>query len=651
MLGKLWRAVSYSNGCGGDLRPPRIRGIVMDSAFVPLIHPYLAPMRLTLPLRAVPTSFLTLLIACGGGDKGPQLGPPATLEVVTGGGQTVPINEAAAISPSFKVKDAAGNALPGIAIRFTLEQNGGSVTPDRVVTGANGVASVASWVVGNTPGVSTLRAQVENGTLSNSVSVTTIVALPPTITVISGQNLLAFAGQAVTPLPVVEVRDGFGVPKAGLAVTFLATAGGGTLPAAPVITDALGRASPASWTLGATAGVNTMRAQLPNGDYVTFTAQGLAAPLSVLEPISPTVQNGILGFQIPQIPRVRVRDALGNPVPNIPVTFALVGFGDATLQGPVGISDANGVAAPLDWKLGLVNNSSTVRATLASFPGPNAEFRVTGTSQPFVIDLRILSAMKPSTRDAFVVAAQRWMSIIVGDVPDINISKPAGDCGSNSPAVTEFVDDLIIFATVEAIDGPGGVLGSAGPCTIRSPSALPIVGRMRFDNADLDVRETNGQLVDLILHEMGHVLGFGTVWTNRNVIDGRGTADPIFVGTQSLALWPSLTLGYFGRPVPVENGGGSGTADSHWRESIFDAELMTGYIESPGVLMPLSKMTIASMLDLGYAVSYAGADNFAGSLLAILRDLNSVPEKLNEVLVYPTSTVESNGISRTIPPR
>lgn len=608
-------------------------------------------MQLTPSQRTLSLLLLTLSAACGGGEKGPQLGPPATLEVLTGGGQTVPINETPGVAPSFKVKDAGGNALPGIAIRFTLEQNGGSVAPDRIVTGSDGVATVEGWVVGNTPGVSTLRAQVENATIANSVSVITIIALPPTIAIVSGQNLLAFAGQPVAQPPLVEVRDGFGNPKAGAPVTFQVTAGGGTIPTGPVLTDALGRASPPSWTLGTSPGVNTMRAVLTGGDFVIFTAQGLAAALSVLEPVSPTDQNGILGFQIPQIPRVRVRDALGNPVPNVPVSFAIVGFGDATLQGPIGVSDANGVAAPLDWKLGLVNNMSTVRATLPSFPGPSAEFRVTGTSQPFVIDLRILSAMKPSTRDAFVVAAQRWMSIVVGDIPDINISKAAGDCGSNSPAVTEFVDDMIIFATVEAIDGPGGVLGSAGPCTIRSPSALPIVGRMRFDNADLDVRENNGQLVDLILHEMGHVLGFGTVWTTRNLIADRGTADPIFVGTQALALWPTLTLGYLGRPVPVENTGGSGTADSHWRESIFDRELMTGFIESPGVLMPLSKMTIASLLDIGYAVNYAGADSFAGSLLAILRDLNSVPEKLNEILVYPTSAVESNGISRAIPPR
>ena len=38
---------------------------------------------------------------------------------------------------------------------------------------------------------------------------------------------------------------------------------------------------------------------------------------------------------------------------------------------------------------------------------------------------------------------------------------------------------------------------------------------------------------------------------------------------------------------------------------------MTGYSESTGVTQPLSRMTIASMADMGYAVSYAAADPFS----------------------------------------
>ena len=73
---------------------------------------------------------------------------------------------------------------------------------------------------------------------------------------------------------------------------------------------------------------------------------------------------------------------------------------------------------------------------------------------------------------------------------------------------------------------------------------------------------------------------------------------------------------FVGAKVPVENTGGSGTRDSHWRESVFDAELMTGYMNA-GVANPLSAVTAASLRDLGYSVDVARADSYALSSAAL----------------------------------
>jgi hypothetical protein len=62
--------------------------------------------------------------------------------------------------------------------------------------------------------------------------------------------------------------------------------------------------------------------------------------------------------------------------------------------------------------------------------------------------------------------------------------------------------------------------------------------------------------------------------------------------------------------VPVENTGGGGTRDSHWRESVHNAELMTGWIEGGGTPNPLSVITIGSLADLGYAVNMEAADPY-----------------------------------------
>src|SRR5690606_3350133 len=63
-----------------------------------------------------------------------------------------------------------------------------------------------------------------------------------------------------------------------------------------------------------------------------------------------------------------------------------------------------------------------------------------------------------------------------------------------------------------------------------------------------------------------------------------------------------------GPPVPVEDQGGSGTRLSHWRESVFGAEVMTGWINAG--FNPLSAITIAALRDMGYGVTLDVADPF-----------------------------------------
>ena len=58
----------------------------------------------------------------------------------------------------------------------------------------------------------------------------------------------------------------------------------------------------------------------------------------------------------------------------------------------------------------------------------------------------------------------------------------------------------------------------------------------------------------------------------------------------------------------TDHTGGPGTAEGHWRETTFDDELMTGFIEQGE--MPLSRMTIASLQDLGYEVNLDAANAY-----------------------------------------
>ena len=227
---------------------------------------------------------------------------------------------------------------------------------------------------------------------------------------------------------------------------------------------------------------------------------------------------------------------------------------------------------------------------------------------PFNIALRFLTNLTPSQQAAFNNAVGRWTQIIKqGFAEKTNVDIPA-QCG---PAFTGAIDDLLIDVKVEAIDGEGGALGEAGPCLVRTDVKLTLYGRMRFDSADLAKLEADNQLELTILHEMGHVLGIGTLWDyERNLLNGaidgpQCGADPVFVGTNAVREWNAL--GGIGS-VPVENTGGQGTCEGHWRETLVDKELMTGFLDAGA--NPLSRLTIGSMEDLGYTVDYNAAEAF-----------------------------------------
>jgi hypothetical protein len=123
---------------------------------------------------------------------------------------------------------------------------------------------------------------------------------------------------------------------------------------------------------------------------------------------------------------------------------------------------------------------------------------------------------------------------------------------------------------------------------------------------------------------MGHVLGIGTIWTNKGLLHGAGTSNPTFTGAAAKAEFGKLK-GTGPTAVPVENTGGAGTRDSHWRESVFRNELMTGFVGSAN--NPLSRMTVGSLQDLGYVVDFKAAEPYSLPNLMALAEGGALAEQ------------------------
>jgi hypothetical protein len=253
-------------------------------------------------------------------------------------------------------------------------------------------------------------------------------------------------------------------------------------------------------------------------------------------------------------------------------------------------------------------------------------------------------------------AVAQWHDVIQGNLPSVTIPTAffqAEHCGGFGELINgTSTDDILIIINIQPIDGPGGVLGRAGACGIRSGTNLPFAGVVTLDSEDLVPLVGNETLTHIISHEIAHVLGFGTLWRALELIEGARTQDPRFVGTHAVEAYNAL--GGSGT-VPVENQGGEGTRDAHWRQVTFGDELLTGFSARPGVFQPLSRVSVASFRDLGYEVDMSAADSFslAAALAAGAAGEHHQWDQLghDEVLIEPIRVLEPGGRARTIHPR
>ena len=575
--------------------------------------------------RAAPLVALSaLIVACSSSTTGPPTPPPppppppASSIVVSGGDEQVAApGEAVATAPEVRVTNSQGQGVPGVSVTFAVISGGGSVANPTTATNSQGRASAGTWTLGNEAGTQELRATVSGVGSVTFTATAQPPATPASIQVVSGDGQSATVGTAVAAPLTVRVLDDASNPIAGVPVTFAVVAGGGVVTGAVVATDAAGEASPAGWTLGTVAGTNRLRASVSGLSPQTFSATGTPGPAATVTLAAGDGQSATVSTAVAIAPTVLIEDVHGNAVSGVAVSFAVTsGGGNATGTSPT--TDAHGRAAVGNWTLGPTPGTNTLEATVSGVIGSPVTFTATGQAGggagAFDIEIRFNPGSTPTAAQqaAYDAAEARWEQIITGDLPDTPVNRPAGTCTSATP-ISETIDDLVIFVTLEVIDGPGGVLGSAGPCLIRSGSNLPIAGSMRFDTADLSTLESNGLLDEVILHEMGHVLGVGTLWPLLGLLAdpaGSGGVDPHFTGADATSAFSAVGgAGYSGNVVPVEDGGGSGTQDGHWRESVFDTELMTGWIDFGS--NQLSLVTVESLDDMGYAIDPSQADAYS----------------------------------------
>ena len=143
-------------------------------------------------------------------------------------------------------------------------------------------------------------------------------------------------------------------------------------------------------------------------------------------------------------------------------------------------------------------------------------------------------------------------------------------------------------------------------------------------------------LYHVLLHEIGHILGIGTFWNmNGSPVssytdDDDGSTKYYYTGENALREYkyyiPEISHTIIG--LPIEDNGGSGTADVHPEEGAegtsssnnryingffhpgLDNELMSGWMENFPRSTPLSRISLGFLEDMGFGVDYSQVDDY-----------------------------------------
>jgi protocatechuate 3,4-dioxygenase beta subunit len=195
------------------------------------------------------------------------IGSPASMSIASGNLQKGPVASLLPVPLKVRIKDAKGNALSGISVRFSDAGAGGTLSSPTATTDPSGYAST-SYTTGTKSGVVSITASAAG--LSSVFKETVLAGPPSSPSIYSGNLQTVKAGFPTSKLLQVTVADQYGNPVPGISVSFNDGGAGGSFSSDPVVTNPAGIAGP-RYTAPLTPGTVTVTASVPGGGSVAFT--------------------------------------------------------------------------------------------------------------------------------------------------------------------------------------------------------------------------------------------------------------------------------------------------------------------------------------------------------------------------------------------
>jgi adhesin/invasin len=310
-----------------------------------------------------------------------------SVTLVAGDNQTATAHASPLAPYTVRVTSRDGYPVQNVPVTWSVRSGGGRVLPQSVLTNSDGMATTVVEF-GTTAGLQRVVATVAGLTDSIVFHGTALSSPAAELIRVSGDNQTGVVMGALADTLVAQVRDVYGNPIAGYAVTWSVTAGGGVLSRTSSLTDIAGRAATA-WTLGRTAGYQTVEAKAGTltGSPTVFTALGTPAVGTgafKIVVVSGDQQRSTVSSPLASPLVVKVTDQYDNPLPGVTVAWACTTCQPgAQVAGTTGTTDLAGTASAT-MTLGAAG-SNTVTATVGTSTSAVATFTEVAVSATLAI--------------------------------------------------------------------------------------------------------------------------------------------------------------------------------------------------------------------------------------------------------------------------
>ena len=489
------------------------------------------------------------------------VGPAAKIVVTTQPGATAANGSTLSPQPVVQVQDVAGNNVGPAGRTITADlvssPSGGSLNGDKTKdTDANGQAVFTDLNITGPVGSYTIRFRSSSLTAATSTTVSLTAGAPSAgqSTVTANPTSVAVGDQSTI---TVTAKDAGGNPVSGVTVTLQASGGGNTLTQPSAQTDANGQTtgSFSSTSLGSHTITATVDGTPVSPSHATVTVTA-GAPASIAVNAGDN-QSAAAGTAVSTDPSVIVKDAGGNPVAGVQVTFA-VASGDGSVTGATPTTNGSGIATVGSWTLGPTagNNNNTLTATAAGsgISGNPVTFTASATAGA---PTQIVITTQPS------VSAQAGVAF--GTQPVVQL-RDAG--GNDSPTAGRVITATVASGPGNSLSNATATTNSSGVATFSGLSIDDVVGSytLSFDNGSLtgatssSITVTAGAASTLTFTQQPTTTAVNTVISPSVVVSVTDAFGNSTDGTVVMSLVvPLLGSGNLNGTLSVPSVGGSAT--------------------------------------------------------------------------------------------